>query len=216
MENRKTFWVGTGVLLLEVGLFISMMKVARPLKEIPSAYFVLVVVLAVCSLLLIKWSQKAKTDLATVIPALSAGMIWWTLSEINVDVFKGAGIEDQAGFILLGIVFLVLRSCWKDINRSSKIAIGTFMYNWCAHMVIKLLMYFRNPIDPRVCLDAMNIFNILGFAYGILSIVGIIYIAIKISTKGIDKEKAPFRSMLMYVLILNILYIFVKGYFLLW
>lgn len=220
--RKKMFWIGLIALMLEIGLLIGMMKLAAPLKEVLPAYGAIVVAMAVLSILFIKWGKSATSDTKTLVFGLTAGMLWWTISEINVDVFNGSGIEDQAGFLLIVIALLALATCWKDINKTSKIAISTFMFNWGAHMVLKLLMHFRNPtaaidgVDPSVWSEPMNIFNIIGFAYGVLSVAAIIYLTIRAIRKGFSEGKIHYFTLTMYVAIVNLLYIFVHEYFILW
>lgn len=82
-------------------------------------------------------------------------------------------------------------------------------------MIIKLLCHMRNPLDPEVCLNPMNVFNVIGFIYGILSAVVVVAIFIKVIAKGIKEERVPYYALVSYALILNLLYIFARGYFVL-
>jgi len=215
MKTRKTYWIGLAVLMAQVAFFILLMVFVAPLKEMLPVYGILIVALGATSIFLVKQSKKSDKFLVAMLLSFTAGMIWWTLSEMNAEAFMGSGIENQNGLILLGIAVLALSTCWKEINVPSKIAVSTFMTNWISHMIIKMLCHMRNPLDPRVCLDPMNAFNVIGFAYGILSAVGIVAIVIKVLTKGVKEEKAPYYALVTYALLLNLLYIFVKGYFVL-
>lgn len=215
MRTKKNYWIGLAVLLAEVAFFIMLMVFVAPLKEILPVYAVLVAFIAAGSLFLVRFSKNTEKFIPKMLFAFSAGMIWWTMSEMNAEAFRGSGIENQAGLFLLVIAVLALSTFWKDINTSSKIAVGTFMTNWIAHMIIKMLCHMRNPIDPRVCLDPMNAFNVIGFVYGIISAVAVIAIFIKVITKGVKQERVPYYALVSYALILNLLYIFVKGYFVL-
>jgi len=215
MRTKKNYWIGLAVLLAEVAFFILLMVFVAPLKEMLPVYAILVAFIAVGSLFLVKISKKTEKLIPKMLFAFTAGMIWWTMSEMNAEAFQGSGIENQAGLFLLVIAVLALSTFWKDINTSSKIAVGTFMTNWVAHMIIKMLCHMRNPIDPRVCLNPMNAFNVIGFAYGIFSAVAVIAIFIKVITKGVKEERVPYYALVSYALILNLLYIFVKGYFVL-
>lgn len=215
MITKKNYWIALAVLMAEVAFFIMLMVFAAPLKEMLPVYAILVAVIAAGSIVLVKNAKKTEKTIPQMIMALTAGMIWWTMSEMNAEAFQGSGIENQAGLFLLVIALLALSTCWKDINKVSKMAIGTFMTNWISHMIIKMLCHMRNPIDPRVCLDPMNAFNVIGFVYGILSAVGVIAIFVKVITKGVKEERAPYYALVSYALLLNLMYIFVKGYFVL-
>lgn len=217
--RKKMFWIGLGVSLVEASLLILMMVVAAPLKEILPLYAVLVAAIAVLSVFLVKKGQREKSDTMTLIYGLTAGMLWWTISEINADAFKGSGIENQAGLFLLLITFVVLTTCWKDINKTSKIAISTFMFNWSSHVALKMIMHMRAPTlaDPGAWAGSpWNIFNLIGLIYGIVSIAAVIYIAVKAIKKGFAESKLHYYVLTMYVAVLNMLYIFVKHYFIIW
>ena len=217
--RKKMFWLGIGLLIVEVALFIFMMKLASPLKDILPLYALLVVVLGALSVFLVRKGKNEKSDTKVLLFGLTAGMLWWTITEINAEAFMGSGIEDQAGFWLLFVAILVLSTIWKDINKTSKVAISSFMFNWCSHMVLKIIMHFRNPtaVEPAVWTGSVwNVFNVIGFAYGIFSIIAIIYIASRAIRKGFTESKLHYYVLAMYVAILNLLYIFIKGYFLIW
>lgn len=217
--RKKMFWMGTGIALAEVGLLILMMVVAAPLKEILPLYAVVVVALAALSVFLVKKGQKEKSDTKTLIYGLTAGMLWWSITEINAEVFTGSNIENQSGLFLMLIAYLVFYTCWKDINKTSKIAISAFMFNWSAHMTIKMIMHMRAPTfaDPGIWAgNPWDVFNLIGVAYGLFSIAVIIYIAIKAIKKGFTESKLHYYVLAMYVAVLNVMYIFVKGYFIIW
>lgn len=215
MKTRKNFWIGLGLLLVEVAFFIFLMVWVSPLKEILPVYFILILIMLGTSIFLLKKARglESESPIKAFLFAFTSGMIWWTTTEMNAEAFRGSGIEDNGGFILLLLGITILITCWKDINKIGKIAIATFVTNWGSHMIIKMLLHMRNPADPTLCLDPMNAFNLIGFIYGFVSIVGIILIVIKVFRKGLDVDKAPYYALGMYALLLNLLYIFVKGLF---
>lgn len=217
--RKKMFWIGLGMLIVEVALLIMVMKIAAPLKEMLPLYALIVVAFAALSVFFVKKGQKEKSDTKTLIYGISAGMLWWTISEINAEAFLGSGIEDQAGLLLILIAFLVLITCWKDINKTSKVAISTFMFNWSSHMVLKMIMHMRAPTlaDPSAWTGSpWNVFNMIGFAYGLFSVAVIIYITVRAIKKGFSESKLHYYVLTMYVAVLNLLYVFVKGYFIIW
>lgn len=217
--RKKMFWIGIVVAVVECALLILMMVAAAPLKDILPLYAVVVAGIATLSVFLVKKGQNEKSDIKTLVYGISAGMLWWTISEINAEAFLGSGIEDQAGFLLILITFLVLITCWKDVNKTSKVAISTFMFNWSSHMVLKMIMHMRAPTlaDPSAWTGSpWNVFNVIGFAYGLFSVAVIIYITVRAIKKGFTESKLHYFVLTMYVAILNLLYIFVKGYFIIW
>ena len=216
--RKKMFWYAIALLAVEVAALILMMKLAVPLKENLPVYTIIVLILAALSMYLVFNAKKSGSDTKVLLFGLSAGMIWWTIAEINADVFKGSGIEDLKGFWLLFIVIMVLVTIWKDINKTSKIAISAFMANWCSHMVIKILLYLRDPAGSMTIWTGSiwNVFNIIGFVYGVFSVAVILYIAVRAIRKGYKEAALHYYALAMYVAIMNLQYIFAKGFFVLW
>ncbi|MEX1376028.1 MAG: hypothetical protein AB1Z23_01015 [Eubacteriales bacterium] len=216
--RKKMFWMAIALLAVEVVALIFMMKLAQPLKEKLPLYTIIVLVLAALSLFFVFSAKKNGSDTKVLLFGLTAGMIWWTIAEINGDVFKGSGIEDLKGFWLLFLVILALSTIWKDINKTSKIAISAFLANWGSHMVIKILLYLRDPSTSMTIWTGSlwNIFNIIGFAYGVFSVAAIIYIAMMAIRKGVKETSLHYYVLAMYVAIMNLQYIFAKSFFVLW
>jgi len=120
--RKKMFWLGIGLIIVEVALFIFMMKLASPLKDILPLYALLVVVLGALSVFLVRKGRKEKSDTKVLLFGLTAGMLWWTITEINAEAFMGSGIEDQAGFWLLFVAIIVLCSKYYRIKKEEEIA----------------------------------------------------------------------------------------------